>query len=622
MADSLMRISWWDTERAQRTLNQWKRDLIGGLPYDFVFSPGEESALYFSQRLVKVNPELSKVMDAPLLPYQWTDKTVEHLPLLNAYLCRAVTAHECGHILFTASPSRSLSRHAMSFWNSLEDERMERLVTYRFPAYGPELDALNAYIWAHQNPKPDLPDYIKMFNAVLCYRFEQHFHCARSRLLDLLDTPKLQALWQSQVEPLVQQAWTTMFSTDVEGIATALVNLLIDEEITPPPTPMIIIVHGTVPPELRASEELRDLQQRNISAYNEQHSPQESEEQTPDSTSEEQDSGACSEPTSSDSSDAPQEQETTVFVVDAEEYEKGNIVHLPAEDHLFKDFVNTSHSTDPSKSAAKSMLEVPYIGIIREVQGLAKSIARVLQLPVVDVSPIASKRHGTVSLREVRLSKGQTPLLDKNIPDEAPLEQAALCIMIDGTGSMGNTTSVASKALSKDFYNPEGRMFHVRRAAMALYLVCRDLGIPLSIGECCGDVGSSRGTPVRWLSTFDDSHSVHTPARIAGLYGYGGAERYDAGLEAAYKALATRRERHKIFIYILDGNITEGDTEALRRQTQQMERTGVSALGLLLGDSDGIDNLKLIFQRGLLEVASPQDLTRVLGYQMKRLRTL
>jgi hypothetical protein len=198
-------------------------------------------------------------------------------------------------------------------------------------------------------------------------------------------------------------------------------------------------------------------------------------------------------------------------------------------------------------------------------------------------------------------------MLHRRVDDQDPTG-LAMVLLIDRTGSMGGSPNpidwTAGGAPGPSF--EQGRMPHARRAAVLLDMACTEAEIPLCIGYAgnngytCHHPGGARSfalrSPVIWIRDWSTPRSAEGPrALLAGMYGDSGDECYSASLRLAQQQLATRPERTKVIIYLLDGRPTDEPADAVRHTVEHLRRAGTLVIGLFVGGQGEIRYLRDIF---------------------------
>ena len=124
--------------------------------------------------------------------------------------------HEAAHIRFSdAKPNESILGW---LWNALEDERIERLLISYYPQLKASRELLNDAAWFYTEPSSDL------LVGCLLWRWEWHRH-EREYKFCPADKTKSE-FWQTEIRPLVEQAWVAPNSDRVAIIAQEILDKL------------------------------------------------------------------------------------------------------------------------------------------------------------------------------------------------------------------------------------------------------------------------------------------------------------------------------------------------------------------------------------------------------------
>ncbi|OLV16218.1 hypothetical protein [Deinococcus marmoris] len=144
-------------------------------------------------------------------------------------LLKALLAHEAGHVRFSGpNPGGKLGE----LWNSLEDERIERLMAREFHELGPAFTFIGD-IAAETGRGAGAWSYTAMEGALI-WRFEHdRFHAHWAPRAEDHD------IWHRTVRPLVESAWTLGTSEGVLAVAGEILEVLRQHQrsLTPPPAP-------------------------------------------------------------------------------------------------------------------------------------------------------------------------------------------------------------------------------------------------------------------------------------------------------------------------------------------------------------------------------------------------
>ncbi|ASN83220.1 vWA domain-containing protein [Deinococcus ficus] len=138
---------------------------------------------------------------------------------------KAVICHEAGHVRHSDLGPQQATVHAI--WNSMEDERMERLMAEQYP----ELTSLFTYLGDVVSAMGRDRWNFSAHEGVLIWRFEH------DRSTPLWQPSAEQAALWDQVRPLVEAAWTAPSSGVVSDLAWDVARLLelpVGERPAPP----------------------------------------------------------------------------------------------------------------------------------------------------------------------------------------------------------------------------------------------------------------------------------------------------------------------------------------------------------------------------------------------------
>ena len=554
-------MNWWNWRRAQHALETWVRTLIGARPYHVAYTTGGGSYVNMRTKEITIDPTMADLWGGDtLLPWVWRGRTVPTLPALQYRISRAMARHEAGHVLFTEDYAVAGELHAW-LTNALEDGRMERLTGRHYPPARADFDALGTLLWqkkplapVHTSSRAD-----RLLNACLFWRWD----CLRpsgtpSRWRWADDDER--RVWDEQVRPRVEEAWQAPTAVRVAEIALELLRII------GMPLHAGTAGHRLMPSDLAVVVTAGEAADGALGR------------------------GDDDQPLGAGAYDAPgmgggQRDDAEIIGVIVEEDEP------PAVD------------CDPS---AGNLWMQPYRPLQREVGGLLRQLLKVLVVPTPDVDVRPSETTGTFDARAHIRSRGNTPMLHKRVDDDDPAG-LAMVLLIDRTGSMGGSPypiDWAHGAPGPSF--EQGRMPQARRAAILLDLACSAAQIPLCIGYAGNDGYSCHhpdgarsfeaASPVIWIRDWSTSQHAEGPrALLAGMYGDSGDECYSASLRLAQEQLATRPERTKVIIYLLDGRPTDEPPDAVRRTIEQIRRAGTVVLGLFVGSQDEIRSLRDIF---------------------------
>ena len=184
----------------------WYTVIIGDqVPYGAVNS---------STKQVYINPEQTPPVSG-LIRHRPSSKG-EFLSMMM----QALLAHEAGHVHFSGrKPQEPLLGQ---LWNTLEDERMERLMTARFPELERWFDFIGDTVLVQSMPTSDL------LAGCLLHRWEHDRPGAKR----FNPNPEQLELWE-QVKTLVEASWIAEHSDEVTEMARAILALLGKAEAAP-----------------------------------------------------------------------------------------------------------------------------------------------------------------------------------------------------------------------------------------------------------------------------------------------------------------------------------------------------------------------------------------------------
>jgi VWA domain containing CoxE-like protein len=184
----------------------WYTVIIGG---QFALA-----AVNSSTKQVYINPEQTPPVSG----------LIRHRPSSEgeflSMMMQALIAHEAGHVHFSGKkPQEPLLGQ---LWNTLEDERMERLMAARFPELERWFNFIGDTVLVQSMPTSDL------LAGCLLHRWEHDRPGAKR----FNPNPEQLELWD-QVKTLVEASWIAEHSDDVTEIARAILALLGKAEAAP-----------------------------------------------------------------------------------------------------------------------------------------------------------------------------------------------------------------------------------------------------------------------------------------------------------------------------------------------------------------------------------------------------
>ncbi len=135
---------------------------------------------------------------------------------------RALARHEAAHVLFTQASSND--RGGVHHWliNALEDGRIERYLGAVTPWAWADFLELGMLVWQQYALPDDRAE--RLLSACLLHRWDvlrPKKMAARIAFPHAAD----RALWEEQVQPLVERAWLVTDTEDVVGIASEILKL-------------------------------------------------------------------------------------------------------------------------------------------------------------------------------------------------------------------------------------------------------------------------------------------------------------------------------------------------------------------------------------------------------------
>ncbi|HEX3270931.1 MAG TPA: hypothetical protein VHR15_09795, partial [Ktedonobacterales bacterium] len=183
------------------------------------------------RRRVEVNPTaIARPVDpARLASIRGVTLTMRHDERVwQQALTTALVEHECGHIRFTGA--RPQGETLAWLWNSLEDERQERLLVAAYPELAPIFDLLGDAMCFTQ------PSFAGAAPLARCLLW-RWVHDRPLGVAGAAPDPDLEPdpAWE-EVRRLVEEAWGASTSEDVVTIARSILARLGLSEDAPPQT--------------------------------------------------------------------------------------------------------------------------------------------------------------------------------------------------------------------------------------------------------------------------------------------------------------------------------------------------------------------------------------------------
>lgn len=202
-----MAVPWYEWRHIRNRLLSFGRAVQGVSPYRILFEPDKSKCpsglTNFSRRLIMVNPTM-----------------FEATPEEQYELTKAVLCHEAGHRRFTTPTALPPHVHFVS--NSLEDERIEKLMEQEFAGVRPLIKRLAEEMLNQATPlDPASDDPAQVLNYILQLRWATRAGLwVKGELSE-----RNQVLWE-QVEPLVYEAWTAETSLICDRNAEEILRIL------------------------------------------------------------------------------------------------------------------------------------------------------------------------------------------------------------------------------------------------------------------------------------------------------------------------------------------------------------------------------------------------------------
>lgn len=560
-------MPWWQWKRAEKALHTWVRSLIGERPYTIAFKEGAGSYVNFSTREIVVEPNMPELLEkggAPPLTYPrtWRRQRVTTPATLQWRLARALARHESAHVLYTQPSKRDRDGIVHWLFNALEDGRIERYLGAMYPWTWGDFVELGLIVWQSFT----LPDaqHQRLISACLLHRWDTLRPKKAAPRVTFADAAT-HALWEERLRPLVEEAWAAGESERVIEIALEILAIV------------------GVPEDAKASGMGMPTNPMDASPRGERGD----------------DDGPISPPS------------VPIFTPPGADDAPGEETESASGDPPGVDFDLTRGH----------MFLQPYRDIEREVGGAVRRLIKEIAPPTPYTAPRPHMAKGAFSVREHIRSQGEKPMLYARDPARSP-EGLAMVLLIDRTGSMGNGQFERYDVPAADFYSPDGRMYHARRAAMLLALACSGAHIPLCIGYAGNMVYPRHGAmagrfsvhlpeSVVWVRDWDTPTDTEGQyAAIAGMYGdAGNAERVSESLQLAKAKLRARREKTRLIIYLHDGEPTDEIPEQVKRSVDDARRDGTIVIGLFVGDQSERHKLAAIF--GAEHTIGVPDLTKL-----------
>jgi len=207
-------LRWWQWKHIDERLRLWGRALQGVEPYriELIDEPGLTGLTNFTQRLIKVNPEMIHGL-RPREGYEIT---------------KAVLCHEAGHRRFTTHAELNPVVHMVS--NILEDQRIESLMMEEFAGTRPLIRRMTEALYEKSPALEPTDDPGQVIAAALQWRWAVRLGLDLKGELSEINKDR----WD-QVRPMAEEAWVSASTKEVDLIAWRIVTLLgIKEDDIPP----------------------------------------------------------------------------------------------------------------------------------------------------------------------------------------------------------------------------------------------------------------------------------------------------------------------------------------------------------------------------------------------------
>lgn len=571
------------------------------------FLPGSDAiaAVNSQHRTVYLNPEFvtpgahaaAWVREAP---HSERQRIIDNM--------RGYLSHEAAHVRFSsAKPDAGILGH---IWNSIEDERIERLMSERYP----DLASVFTYLgdvhlsrslersndrsplagvllwrWAHDHPNhpwsSDDPHTWDAVRPIVEHAWRERDPRAvaqhAQRILDLLQLPSDQAI------PNVMQDKTSLSASGNEHRPS--------HPTTPP-----------APSNASTNDQADNNHDRDDSDANSgsggSSGPDHSDEPTNDSSANSGDHHDPSDTDDTESAAQPNgEREDPTDPSDAsDEGEPGAGGAQPDPDGEYHDADDRPHDDGGGWSNTHGVgddsatRDAPHVlpdeqthqharAVLSEVEGHARELGQALLLQEAPRIRTSHETRGRFDYGRYA-SNAQRVFRRKSAPDKKRMPR--ITVLHDISGSMGNHS------------NPNASQYHAIRASMMLQRACELARTPYRLIAFDGAHNDL---------TTDTSDPERVRARISELRSRGGT-RLAPALRSALEQPTPRDQRHAIIIYC-DGEITNDD--ATRCNGLARAHPEVFILPVLIGPDASSATFERAFGRSML-VPNSNDLPKVL----------
>lgn len=544
------------------------------------------------QRRLLINPALLPV---PAQGVRFDPRTDHARRVL---LLRAIIAHEAGHVVFSAL--KPATEPLGWLWNALEDERMERLVTRRFPELAADFAFLGDILFLKDNP-----GMLDLQNACLAWRWAHDrpdfaFQVAAEHV----------DLWTQHIRPLVEEAWDA-HRDDVTYIAQAILDL-IPKSHTPPRLPNLSADGGgmgDVQPEERQqpNSASRGSQDGQDSAPAEQAGKDATgeEEGGPDTGKAEaqqgqngDESGEPSEGTGDggqEAGDEPQDQPGAGQDLAPSQQESGN--RRQGDDPAPQGSASPGNSgpgpAGQLPSPPPEPQSTPADDLLCEVEGHARKLAGILAPPGRPARQEAHRSRGRFQYD--RYQQGAERYFRKKVGEDKPAP-FLLRLCVDLSSSMNGPRLAAARDAA----------LMLARAGMYARSRLQVIGFSTQAREIVSP-------ELPWADAAQ---------RLGGLRAGGGTQ-LSSALELALAGTA-RTDEQEVLVIICDGDLTGYDVQCCARLLEDRRRTHrhapLTVLPILIGEGvSGTDTYLELFGAAH-PVMSLDDISRTLKAALAAVR--
>lgn len=559
MKDLSMR--WWNWKVSKDQLWWWVEQLIGNRPYTPKWDPKQPSHMDFEKRVIIINPtQVTDFLSSPtsILPYRWRGIECHELADLQWMVSRAITRHECAHVLYTEPhPHKVVNQVHQTLVNILEDGRIERAMGLEFEYTWGDFLHLGSLLWSSKPTlHPNEPGWY--MDACLNYRWDVTRRPGLPSKM-LFATDEQRDTWHGFLKPLVDEAHWADSTERVYDIALEILRKF-DQDRTMP--------------DYGDKDKSRNIDQK----------------MGPQPKGQRQQGDPASKPGQSQGQRrAPsQPQRREQLERQTQDEHRGS----PSVGDAGQPPIPEERLTHPDQAW---QARVPYEEPERKIMGQATRLAQALAAPAPDSETRVSEDYGDFSVREDIMSQGEAPFLQLREWGTSP-KGLAVVGLVDTTGSNGGYCPIDRETglPHYDYSFNSGRMPYVRRGLHLLERTCAMAGIPLSLAAVAGSMTDHRSGSAKfpmnataWLRTWDTPpHDELSRAIIEGLMGAGGDESYMSGIHQATLMLDKRSEETKVILYFMDGASTNEEHDEVRDYVEKTRRRGYHITAIYVGPVD------------------------------------